>query len=308
MLVTCPPMLLNIDAYRDRCAKANVELKAPQITQTMSEAELIATLPTFDGWIIGDDPATRKVLEAGKRGKLRAAVKWGIGVDNVDLEAVRDLQLPFSNTPGMFGAEVADLALSYVIALARETFVIDRGVRAGEWPKPRGISLAGRTAAVVGLGDIGGNLATRLHACGMEIIGYDPFVSLRPEHDFVRLLAWPDGIGRADILVLTSPLTHQTHHIVNDGAIARMKKGVRLVNVSRGPLIDEQALVRGLESGHVHSAALDVFEAEPLPNQSPLRKFGQCIFGSHNASNTIDAVDRASNRAIDLLFQFLHIV
>lgn len=305
VLVTCPPMLGLVDEYRERFAGYGIELEAPHTVQTLSEEALVELVPSCDGWIIGDDPATRRVFEAGRKGKLRALVKWGVGVDNVDFEAARDLSLPVSNTPGMFGGEVADVALGYVIALARDTHLIDRGVRAGQWPKPRGISLDGARLALVGLGDIGRNIARRALACGMRVRGYDPGL---PESQWpaeVSRTEWPRGIADADFLVLACALTPQTRHLVNGEVLGRAKRGLRVVNVSRGPLIDEEALVAALQDGQVYAAALDVFETEPLPEQSPLRSFERCIFGSHNGSNTEQAVRRASDRALALMVEFL---
>ena len=131
ILVTCPPMLGMIDSFRPLFAKYGAEITTPSVVQTLSVAELVQLVPNHDGWIIGDDPATREVFVAGKAGLLKAAVKWGIGVDNVDFEACKELEIPIANTPNMFGAEVADIAMGYVVALARETFQIDDGVRQG---------------------------------------------------------------------------------------------------------------------------------------------------------------------------------
>ena len=305
VLVTCPPMLGMIDDFRSLFAAHRMEVTAPAVVQTLSESELIALLPHHDGWIIGDDPATRAVLEAGRAGHLRAAVKWGIGVDNVDFAACEDLGILVTNTPNMFGAEVADVAMGYVIALARETFEIDRGVRAGEWPKPRGISLAGKTVALVGFGDIGRNVAKRLLAAGMQVVAYDPGAADIPELPAIRRAVWPEGLKEADFIVVTCALTESSRHLINAESLARAKPGVRVVNVGRGPVIDEPALEAALASGHVYSAALDVFEVEPLPMTSALRAHPRCVFGSHNASNTRDAVRRTSEIAIEKLHGFL---
>ncbi|UPM49183.1 phosphoglycerate dehydrogenase [Synechococcus sp. A10-1-5-1] len=266
---------------------------------------MIDLLPQFDGWIIGDDPATQQVFEAGQRGSLKAAVKWGIGVDNVDFKACKALGIPIINTPGMFGGEVADVAVGYVIALARHTVEIDRGVREGNWPKPRGLSLAGRTVAVLGYGDIGRNTARRLLAADMTVIAYDPFVEYSSLEAGVSLARWPERLDEADFVVVNCALTPSSHHMLNAEAFAAMKPGVRIVNVGRGPVIDEQALIAALASGQVHSAALDVFEQEPLPLDSPLRSHSACILGSHNASNTVDGVERTSHKAIQLIAGFL---
>ncbi|MFZ0407707.1 MAG: phosphoglycerate dehydrogenase [Cyanobium sp.] len=298
-------MLGMIEAFSEDAQRLGLELVAAQVTQTLSEDELSQLLPLYDGWIIGDDPASRRVFEAGQAGRLRAAVKWGIGVDNVDFVACKDLGIPIINTPGMFGAEVADVAVGYVIALARHTFAIDRGVRAGGWPKPRGISLAGKTVALIGFGDIGRNTAKRLLAADMQIIAYDPFADPASVEAPVQLASWPERLEEADFLVVNCALTRSSFHLVDADALGRIKPGVRIINVGRGPVIDEQALIAALDSGHVYSAALDVFENEPLPADSPLRLHERCIFGSHNASNTEDGVVRTSLEALRKLAGFL---
>jgi D-3-phosphoglycerate dehydrogenase len=305
VLVTCPPMLGLIDEFIPQAAQQGMALVPAKVTQTLSEDELIALLPGYDGWIIGDDPATRRVFEAGKAGRLKAAVKWGIGVDNVDFAACKDLGIPIINTPQMFGGEVADVAVAYVIGLARQLFEIDRGVRAGGWPKPAGISLAGKRVGLVGLGDIGRAVARRLMACDMLVTAYDPGVAADAGPEGVERAAWPERVDEADFLVFTCSLNAKNRHMLNAEVLRACKPGVRVVNVARGPLIDEAALVAALQAGHVASAALDVFEDEPLPAASPLRAMPQCVFGSHNGSNTKDAVRRASDEAMRRLFGFL---
>lgn len=299
VLVTCPPMLRMIrDGGLDALmASTGWDFECPEIVQTLSESALMEKLPAFDGWIIGDDPASQRVLDAGKAGRLSAIVKWGVGVDNVDFAAAKALGLPVANTPGMFGHEVADIAMGYVIALARETFAIDRGVRQGAWPKPCGISLAGRTVGTIGFGDIGRNFARRAEAADMRVIAYDPALK-------TDVAVWPDRIEACDFLVFCCALTPKNRHMLNAETLARAKLGVRVVNVARGPLIETKALVDALSSGRVHSAALDVLETEPLPSVSPLRDFDRVIFGSHNASNTWDAVYATSERAVRILQGF----
>jgi D-3-phosphoglycerate dehydrogenase / 2-oxoglutarate reductase len=305
VLVTCPPMLGLIEEFRPIFKAKNTELYCPPVVQTLSVEELKELVPKFDGWIIGDDPATRAVFASGKAGQLKAAVKWGVGVDNVDFIAAEELGIPVKNTPRMFGAEVADVAMGYVIALARQTFAIDRGVRNGKWLKPSGISLADKTVALVGFGDIGRNTAKRLLASDMHVIAYDPYFQPAQGLEAVQSAQWPHRIDEADFIVLTCALTSENKHLVNAETLAKAKSGMRIVNVARGPLIDESALMEALASGQVHSVALDVFEVEPLPSDSALRQFELCIFGSHNGSNTVDAVRRASEQAISLLFNFL---
>jgi D-3-phosphoglycerate dehydrogenase / 2-oxoglutarate reductase len=296
-----------MDHYRHLFEERGLTAVTPNVTQIVPEAELIQMVPAYDGWIIGDDPATAAVFAAGKAGNLKAAVKWGVGVDNVDFAACKQLGLPINNTPGMFGREVADVALGYVIALARETFAIHRNVVAGQWIKPAGISLAGKTAALVGFGDIGRNVAKRLLALDMNVVAYDPFFKPAPGLEAVVPATWPQRFEEADFIVFTCALTPENRHMLDAKILALAKPRLRVVNVARGPLIDESALSSALIGGQVHSAALDVFEVEPLPLDSPLRTLGdRCIFGSHNGSNTIDAVIRTSERAIEMIHTFLH--
>jgi len=302
-------MIGMIDELQHLFDQKMVDIHCPEMVQTLSEDELVDLVPDFDGWIIGDDRATRRVLEAGSNGKLRAAVKWGVGVDNVDFDAARDLSIPITNTPNMFGQEVGDIAMSYVTALARKTFLVDREVKAGKWPKPRGVSLYGKTMGLVGFGDTGKAIARRALVSGMKVIAYTRSQKPAQTSDFstVEFPAWPDRIQECDFIVLACSLNSSNWHMLDASILEMVKKGVRIVNVARGPLISEEALVAALTNGTVQSVALDVFETEPLPVASALRNFEQCIFGSHNASNTADAVIRTSHRATALLFDFLGI-
>jgi D-3-phosphoglycerate dehydrogenase len=304
ILCTCPPMIGATDSLRDEFACRGAEVICPEFQQILSEAELMEMVPQYDGWIIGDDPATAKVFAAGRNGRLRGVVKWGVGTDNVDFTGAKAAGFDVANTPGMFSEEVSDVALGYLLGLARDLFLIDRGVRNGQWLKPSGSSLNGKTVALAGFGNIGKATARKLLAFGLNVIAYDPYYQRDPAVD-VESAAWPERLDEADFVVLTCALTDSSLHMVNAQTLSDMKHGVRIINVGRGPLIDEAALIKALHSGQVASAALDVFEEEPLAPESPLRSFDRCIFGSHNSSNTKEAVRRTSLKAIELLFERL---
>ena len=304
-------MIGRLEHFRDLLAEADIDITVPPITQVLPESELIEILPEYDGWIIGDDPATAAVFQAGVAGKLRAAVKWGVGIDNVDFPGAHACGIQVTNTPGAFSEEVADVALGFTIMLARKLHVVSNGVRDGKWLKPVGSSLRNKVAAVIGYGNIGRETARRLVACGMKVQAYDPAFTEDSvaaalgnavgNTDPVTCLEWPEQIGNADYIVLTCALNKHTHEIINADVLEQAKDGVRIVNVSRGPLIDEAALIKSLDSGKVESAALEVFVEEPPSTNHPLLKHEKCVFGSHNGSNTAEAVDRASHTAIDLL-------
>jgi D-3-phosphoglycerate dehydrogenase len=307
VLITCPPMIAMIDRFRALFSEKGIEIFYPEMVQALKEEELINLVPKYDGWIIGDDPTTRQVLNAGKNGSLKAAVKWGVGVDNIDFTAAKEFSIPIKNTPNMFGQEVGDITMSYITALARKTFLVDREVKAGKWPKPRGISLAGKTMGIVGFGDSGKAIAERALVSKMNVLTY----VRTPEHETpehlkaITFLTWPNQVSECDFIVFACSLNKDNWHMFDEKVVPKLKKGVRMVNVARGPLICEDTLVSALQSGIVHSVAFDVFEKEPLPLTSPLRNFEQCIFGSHNASNTTDAVIRTSERASKLLLDML---
>lgn len=307
VIITCPPMIGQIDRLTTYAIDKGLEIEAADVVQTLSESQLVELIPGYDGWIIGDDPASYKVFEAAASGRLKAAVKWGIGVDNVDFDACDRLSIPIMNTPNMFGSEVADVATAYIVGLARRLFIIDRQIRQEcSWPKVAGISLEGKNAGVVGMGDIGQQLCRRLTVFGMNLYGFDPFV---PEHVVppgVQITNWPVKLDELDFLVFTCSLNAKNYHMLDHSILEKIKPGCFLVNVARGGLIDEEALIAGLDTGIFSGAALDVFELEPLPISSRLREFPNCILGSHNSSNTEEAVVRASKMAIDKMVEFLY--
>lgn len=304
ILVTCPPMLNQIHLFQDKFTELGFECTFPKVSQTLTVKELLELVPQHDGWIIGDDPATREVFFAGKQARLRAAVKWGAGVDNVDFLACNEFGISIANTPNMFADEVSDVALGYVIGLARGLFDIHDAVKNGEWLKITGISLRGKSVGIVGLGSIGNSLCRKLQMLGMQVYGYDPNCHEDAKTYTKEVLVWPQKLSNLDFLIFTCSLNLSTKHLLNAETLKLLKPGVRIVNVSRGGVINQEALIEGLSNNIIHSAALDVFEVEPLELNNKLIKM-RCIFGSHNASNTLDAVLRTSNIAIDKLNEFL---
>ncbi|NJO75809.1 MAG: phosphoglycerate dehydrogenase [Leptolyngbyaceae cyanobacterium RM1_406_9] len=307
VLVTCPPMLLTLAECQARFAAESLEVIAPEVVQQLTEAELCDMIADFDGVIAGDDPFTARVLETGRKGKLRVLAKWGIGVDAIDLEAARRLGIHTSNTPYVFSDEVADVALGYLILLARQLHRIDAAVRQGEWLKVQGASLRGKCAGIIGVGSIGQAIARRLKVLGMDLLGYD-IRSIDPEfcqQTNLQQVELEQLFRQSDCILLACNLTPQNYHLINTKTLSLMKSGVWLVNVARGPLVEEVALLEALHTGKVAAAALDVFEAEPLTPDHPLTQFERVILGSHNSSNTREAVLRVNQLAIDNLVRDL---
>jgi D-3-phosphoglycerate dehydrogenase len=298
VLVTCPQMQRTIEHFRDELDAAGIDIELPDVVQALSEDELVPIIGRYDGMIAGDDQITAKVIDAASR--LRTIAKWGVGVDGIDQSAAEARGIVVTNTPGAFGDEVADVALSYVLLLARRVHEIDRSVRDGGWAKPVGMTLAGKTLGVIGLGSIGRATVRRGVAFGMEVLGYDPFEPSRGAAADLGAapVALDELLAQSRFVVVCCPLTPENHHLIDSAALALMSRDAFLVNVARGPLVDEAALADALARGAIAGAALDVFEVEPLPADSPLRRFGGVILGSHNGSNTAEGTLRVSGIAV----------
>ena len=276
LLVTCGHLQRHAERYRPGLEAEGIELFVPPMSaQQFTAEEMKRFIVDVDTVIAGDDVIDRDVLETGKAGRLKAVVKWGIGTDGIDKKIARELDLPVYNTPGAFSEEVADLALGIVIGLARSISKIDSEVRRGGWPRYEGMSLTGKTVGIIGLGGIGQAIAVRCRAFGMTIVGSD--VVPLPDHKARELavvqMTVEELLPVCDIVIMACNLTPDNRHLINATAIQRMKPKSLLVNVARGPLVDEKAVVSALRSGHLAGAGLDVFEVEPLPMDSPLRDF-----------------------------------
>lgn len=308
VLITCPQLQQTINLYRALFAEHGIEIELPHVVQKLSESQLLEIIDRFDGVIAGDDEFTARVLEKGKR--LRVITKWGVGVDAIDIEAAKRLGIRVYNTPNVFSDEVADGVMGYIILLARQLHKLNQSVRSGGWMKIQGVSLRGKTLGVIGVGSIGRAVVRRAVAAGMSVVGYDiasipaSFIretGLRPA-EFLEMLQ------TADFISLNCSLTSSNWHMLGPREFDLMKTGVYIVNTSRGALIDESSLIKALREGKVAGAALDVFEDEPLSPNSPLRQFENCIFGTHNSSNTHEAVMRVNELAIHNLLEGLESV
>ncbi len=315
LLLTCPPMIKNIKRYEAKIAEYGFDLTIPEFTQVMKEEDLIRIVPEFDAWIIGDDPATRAVFEAGKSGNLKVAAKWGVGVDNVDFEACKDLNIPITNTPMMFGEEVSDVAIGFMLNLTRDLHVINAAVKKGNWIKPAGMSLSGKKACLVGFGDIGQCTARKLLAFNLKVLCSDPNyykedgiikskngAPIQNNLNGVEITSLEEASKDADFIITTCNLNQFTHHLINEEIIKNAKKDVYIINVARGPVVKTDALLNMKE--HIGGIGLDVFETEPLPQSSLLYGFEKRIFGTHNGSHTIEGVDRVSLKVLDFIKDF----
>ena len=324
ILLTCPPMMNRVHIYSELFKKYNFDVFCPTFTQVMKEDELCNLVPKFDAWIIGDDPATEKVFKAGKEGKLKAVVKWGVGTDNVDFKACKQLNIPVTNIPGVFGEEVSDVAVGYLLCLSRKLHEIHNGNLNNKWLKPIGETLVNKKVCIIGLGDIGRCIARKLLAFKLNIWASDPMFlkknnKIQAKHSNENDVDLFDGIhtinidtlenclNKANFIIISCPLNKHTYHLINKENILKCKKRVKIINVARGSIVNEKDVIELLENGFIDSVGFDVFEEEPFTMNNNLFKFKQNIFGSHNGSNTVEAVDKVSKIAIKKLHEFLQI-
>ena len=297
--VTCIQLIRDIEAWRPALEGAGFEVVVPEIPGQHLEGDaLVAALDGCVGVVAGDDKFTAAVID--RLPDLRAISKWGIGVDGIDRVHAAGKGIPVTNTPGAFDEEVADVAFGYMVMLLRQLHVIHEGVRDGRWPKPPGRSLGGLRLGVVGLGGIGRAVVRRGVVARMNVVGSDPSPESQAAAiaDGATIVEIDELMAGADIVSVNAPLNDSTRHLVDADRLRAMPPGGYLVNTGRGEVVDTAALADALRSGHLAGAAVDVLEEEPPGPDNPMRGIDSVIFGSHNASNTLEASARVHARSI----------
>lgn len=256
-----------------------VPLKTKSPTEFLPEAEdCDALLNTYAG------PITADVM--ARMPKCKIIARYGIGVDTIDLKAATDAGIIVTNNPSYCIEEVAEHAMALLLSSARKVPFYDRSVRSGRWELPPGkplFRIAGRTLGLVGFGNIARAVAVRASAFGMRVVYFDPFVQTGQFQVPGEKVELVDLLQSADFVSLHPPLLPQTRGMMNDEAFARMKPTAVLINCSRGPIVDTQALVRALDAGRIAGCALDTTDPEPLPDPHPLRNRDHVIITPHAA-------------------------
>jgi len=244
----------------------------------------------------------REVLERMRRCLLIQMP--AVGYDIIDHRAAAAFGIAVANAAGYNRDAVADWTVMAILNLIRRGSWGDRGIRDGGWPKPEmlGHEMAALTVGVVGLGNVGSALATRLLAFGSRVLYTD---IVEKSFEGVERVSFEDLMRRADVVCVHVPMDKETQHLIDAGALARMRKGALLVNASRGPVVDEKALIAALESGHLGGAGLDVFEQEPTPVDNPLRRMDNVFFSPHVGGFTVESEARALEVVRDNLTRVL---
>ncbi len=297
ILVTSTSYGMNDPTLRTDLEAAVGEVIYNRREHPLSAAELVPLIKGIDGMIAGLDEINDQVIEAADC--LRIIARYGVGLDRVDLEAAKRKGIIVTNTPGANATSVAELTVGLMISLARRIPDANRRTKLGEWPRIKGVSLAGKTIGLLGLGAIGRRVAQILRGFGCRVLGYDPAVSPEQAAGFGAEWAVRDEvIRRADFLSLHLPVNRTTENMIDRQVIGMMKDGVYLINTARSELIDEEALLEALQNGKIAGLALDTFRHEPPGTAHPVLQFDQVIVTPHTGSHTDNATNVMGRMAL----------
>jgi D-3-phosphoglycerate dehydrogenase / 2-oxoglutarate reductase len=305
IMVSAPYLLPVMDRYRGLFLEEGLEVIEPKVSERLSEQELLPLVGQIEGAICGDDRFSRKVFEAAPR--LRVVSKWGTGIDSIDRTAAADFGIRVCNTPNAFTIPVADSVFAAMLSFARRTPWMDHAMKAGEWHKMPGRSLSECTLGIIGVGSIGREIARRAAAFGMTILGTDPRDV--PEElvarTGIRIVPMEQLLVEADFVSVNCDLNAGSFLLLSDRQFSLMKPTAVVINTARGPIVDEKALIRALRAGRIAGAALDVFEVEPLPPNSPLLKMDNVLLSPHNSNSSPAAWEKVHRSTIDNLLKGL---
>ena len=308
ILLTAPYMLPYIRRFQPVFEHYGLDLITPEVHERFSEEEILQYAGQFDGAVCGDDRYTPRVLTACAP-RLKVISKWGTGIDSIDKTFAATLGIVVRNTPNAFTLPVSDSVLGYILTFARRLLWMDREMKRGNWEKLPGRSLSECTLGVIGVGNVGKAVLRRARAFGMKLLGND-IIPIAPDfilENGVVMTSLEDLLSRSDFISLNCDLNPTSHHIINARTLTYVRPGSYLINTARGPLVDEEALVETLLSRRLAGAALDVFEVEPLPHDSPLMKMDNVLLAAHNSNSSPAAWERVHWNTIRNLLESLNI-
>jgi len=308
VLMTAPYMIPFLDRFKPVFAKYGIELIVPDVEERMEEDDLLKYAGQFDGTICGDDRYTARVIEACSP-RLKIISKWGTGVDSIDASACSRFNIILARTQNAFTTPVSDTVLGYMLAFARRGPWLDAAMKRGQWEKIPGKALSECTLGIIGIGNIGKAVTRRAKAFGMKVLGTD---IMEIDHVFIsesgiEMTNLETLLSSSDFISVNCDLNSTSLHLINSKTLAQMKSTAVLINTARGPIVDENALVAALSSGQIGGAALDVFEFEPLPLDSPLLKMDNVMLAPHNSNSSPTAWERIHWNTIRNLLEGLGI-
>jgi len=306
VLFTAPYMIPFVERFKPVFDKYEIELVIPDVHERMEEADLLKYAGQFDGTICGDDRYTARVIEACAP-RLKIISKWGTGIDSIDVEACSRYKIRIGRSPNAFTLPVADTVLGYILAFARRQPWMDKEMKSGKWEKIPGRALSECTLGVIGVGNIGKAVTRRARAFGMKVYGTDIIEIDRVfvAETGIEMTSLKTLLSNSEFVSINCDLNPTSYHLMNSDTLALMGPNTVLINTARGPIVDESALINALQSGQIAGAALDVFEQEPLPLNSPLMKMYNVMLAPHNSNSSPAAWERVHWNTIKNLLEGL---
>ncbi|MBN1591898.1 MAG: 3-phosphoglycerate dehydrogenase [Candidatus Coatesbacteria bacterium] len=272
----------------------------------LTPEELVATVGDYDAIIVRSaTKVTKDVIEAGK--KLKVIARGGVGLDNIDMDAANAAGKTVINTPAASSVSVAELAMAHMLAISRDIPQANATMAASKWEKKKfkGVELFKKTLGIIGIGRIGQEVAKRALAFEMTVIAYDPYVTQAMLGKLnVKIVSFDELLQKSDYITLHMPHNEETHYLLAEDEFAKMKKGVRLVNCSRGGVVKEAALLEALKSGKVASAGIDVFENEPVKGNE-FTSLTNVSLSPHIGASTVDGQFRVGIEVAEKLIELL---
>lgn len=282
----------SIQEEKEECVQIGAELVLAQVRE---EDELIRACKEADGLINQYALLTRRVLE--QLPKCKVVARYGVGVDSVDLKAATDLGIIVANVPDYCIEEVASHAAALILTLARKTAFFDRMVKSNQWDFRQGIPIgriSGKTLGLIGSGKIGLEVAKMIFPFGVKVIAYDPYLKEVPEG--IELKDFDAVLKESDFISIHCPLNDSTRHLIGEKEFKKMDKKPLLINTSRGPIIDEKALIQALQEGLINGAGLDVLEKEPPDSKNPMLAMENVIFSPHVGFYSEESISELKRR------------
>ncbi len=287
VLITAPYMKGFVEKFRPVFEHYHLELVVPEVEERMEEEEILNYAGQFDAVICGDDQYSAKVIEACLP-RLKVISKWGTGIDSIDKEFAEKHNVMVGNTLNAFTEPVADSVMAYILAFARRQPWMDNDMKNGNWKKLAGHALNESVLGVIGVGYIGKAVIKRAHSFGMRVIGND---IINIDQDFIEetgieILNLNELLSQADYVSLNCDLNPTSYRLINETTLGKMKSNAVLINTSRGSVVHEEALIQALKSKKIGGVAMDVFEFEPLAEDSPLLGFDSAMLAPHNSNSS----------------------
>ncbi len=273
----------------------------------LKEEVLLPIIGEFDGIICGDDEITGKVIKKGAEGKLRIISKYGIGLDRVDLEAAKKLNIPVTNCPGVNQITVAEHVFALLLSYVKNIIPENEIIKAQRWERLIGIDIYGKTLGIMGLGNVGKEVAIRAKAFGLRVLAFDKFPNkeFATKNEVVLCASKEELLKSSDIISLNLSLDEGSRNVINSFALQLLRPGVIIINTARSGLVDQNTILVGINSKIIKAYLTDVLEEEPMVKDHPFLKYKNIIITPHIGSRTYENVERQGTMAVENLLKYI---